>query len=103
MNLLNLFRRRRHHDRAQTQPQRVRKQLYQELLAVEQEEEAVRDLLRLPFAPRLSIVDEERVAIMRPADRDWHRRNGHLTDNAACDADPVRAGGERSGRRDDGE
>lgn len=53
----------------------ARRQLYSELIDVIDEEERMRQMLDLPTAPRLSVVDEMRVAIVRSADRPTARQD----------------------------
>jgi hypothetical protein len=48
---------------------RERRRMYQHLLTLMDEESHVKELLHLPVEPRLSVVDEERVTILRPRDR----------------------------------
>ena len=43
--------------------------MYQHLLTLEEEEGRMKELLNLLIEPRLSVVDEERVTILRPRDR----------------------------------
>lgn len=43
--------------------------MYQHLLTLMEEEARAKRLLNLAVEPRLSVVDEERVAILRPRDR----------------------------------
>lgn len=47
----------------------ARRQIYSELIDVVGEEEKMRETMGLAATPRLSVVDEMRVAIVRPADR----------------------------------
>lgn len=63
-------RRARMHRKAEDLPRWIRKRMYRELLAVRDQEQRMMELLELPVPPRLSVVDEERVAMLRPADRD---------------------------------
>lgn len=46
-----------------------RRRIYGHLLSLVEEEERVKELPKLPVAPRLSVVDEERVTNLRPRDR----------------------------------
>jgi len=50
-------------------PRRVRARIYRELLELRAEERAMQDMLRLPVRPRVSVLDEENIALLRPADR----------------------------------
>jgi len=43
--------------------------MYRHLLTLEEEEGRMKELLKLLVQPRLSVVDEERVTILRPRDR----------------------------------
>lgn len=61
--------RRRTHGRAEEQPAGVRRRIGEELAALRREERAIAALLGLPVRPRLFVVDEETVSLLRPADR----------------------------------
>jgi hypothetical protein len=43
--------------------------MYRDLLELREEERAMQELLRLPVRPRISVVDEENIALLRPRDR----------------------------------
>lgn len=59
----------RYHREARDLPRRSRTRIYRELLELREEERAMQSLLRLPVRPRISVVDEENIALLRPADR----------------------------------
>ncbi len=59
----------RYHRETRELPRRIRARIYRELLELREEERAMQDLLRLPVRPRISVVDEENIALLRPADR----------------------------------
>ncbi len=50
-------------------PESVQKRLYLSSLLLREEEDRVRALLDLPFAPRLSLVDEESGALLTGSER----------------------------------
>ena len=64
-----LFSHGRLHHKPQDMPPWVRKRLYDNLLRLMEEEQEMQRLLDLPIKPRLCIVDEERVAMIRPYNR----------------------------------
>ncbi|MHB0775056.1 hypothetical protein [Halomonas sp. WWR20] len=64
-----LFRHVRLHHKPQDMPPWVRKRLYDSLLRLMEEENEAQKLLSIPIKPRLCVVDEERVAMLRPSDR----------------------------------
>lgn len=64
-----LFSHERLHHKPQDMPPWVRKRLYGHLLHLMEEEQEMQRLLQLPLKPRLCIVDEERVAMIRPYNR----------------------------------
>ncbi|EKV32555.1 hypothetical protein C882_2634 [Caenispirillum salinarum AK4] len=68
--LSRLYRRTRGHRKTEDLPKWIRKRMYRELLAVRDQEHEMAELLDLPVPPRLSVVDEERIAMLRPRDRD---------------------------------
>jgi hypothetical protein len=68
---------RRHHD-TREMPAWVRRRLYRHLIDLMEEEERVRRVLDLPVAPRLSVVDEVRVAMLAPRDRAALRRDEEM-------------------------
>lgn len=88
-----LFSHERLHRKPQDMPPWVRKRLYDNLLNLMEEEKETQQLLQISIKPRLSIVDEERVAIIRPADR--QRLN--------LDEQMQRAREEKQGEGDDSE
>ena len=51
-------------------PAGVRRRMYDHLVRLMEEEEQVQKMLDLPVRPRLSVVDEARVAILRPSHRE---------------------------------
>jgi len=59
----------RYHRETRELPRRVRARIDGELLELREEERAMQSLLRLPVRPRISVVDEENIALLRPADR----------------------------------
>jgi hypothetical protein len=61
--------RERYHRETRRLPRRFRARIYHELLELREEERAMQNLLRLPVRPRLSVVDEENIALLRPIDR----------------------------------
>ncbi|MCG7599901.1 hypothetical protein MHM84_08885 [Halomonas sp. McH1-25] len=64
-----LFSHVRLHRKPQDMPPWVRKRLYDNLLHLMEDEQEIQRLLQLPIKPRLCIVDEERVAMIRPYNR----------------------------------
>ena len=48
---------------------RARRRLYTSLLYVQEEERYAMELLNLPIRPRLSVIDEELVVMIKPIDR----------------------------------
>ncbi|WP_106475751.1 hypothetical protein [Phytohalomonas tamaricis] len=64
-----LFKRVRLHHKPQEMPPWVRKRLYDNLLALIEEENKAWELLQISVKPRLCIIDEERVVMLRPSDR----------------------------------
>lgn len=67
--LKGLFSHGRLHHKPQDMPPWVRKRLYDNLLQLMEEEQEMQRLLALPIKPRLCIVDEERVVMIRPYNR----------------------------------
>jgi dTDP-4-amino-4,6-dideoxygalactose transaminase len=67
--LKGLFSHVRLHRKPQDMPPWVRKRLYDNLLHLMEEEQEMQRLLQLPIKPRLCIVDEERVVMIRPYNR----------------------------------
>lgn len=64
------FLKRKHiHRKPEEVPPWVRKRLYFSLLHLLEEEQYEKELLKLPIKPRLCVVDEERVVMIRPVDR----------------------------------
>ena len=51
-------------------PAGVRRRMYNHLVRLIEEEKRVQEMLKLPVRPRLSVVDEARVAILRPSHRE---------------------------------
>lgn len=64
-----LFDHARYHHKARRMPAFVRRRIYRELIELMEEEERARKLLDLATEPRLCVVDEGRVAMLRPGDR----------------------------------
>jgi hypothetical protein len=64
-----LFDRLRYHRETRELPRGARTRIYRELLALREEERAIQAMLRLPVRPRISVVDEENIALLRPSDR----------------------------------
>ncbi|WP_404363277.1 hypothetical protein [Marinobacter sp.] len=64
-----LFDHARYHHRTGEMPGWVRRRLYRNLLDLLEEERHVTQLMNLDVKPRLCVVDETRVAMLRPADR----------------------------------
>lgn len=64
-----LFKRTRYHHETRDMPPWVRRRMYRELIQLIQEEHQVSEMLNLPIPPRLCVVDEVRVAMLRPNDR----------------------------------
>lgn len=50
-------------------PRGVRRRIYRELLELREEERAMQEMLKLPVRPRISVVDEENIVLLRPRDR----------------------------------
>lgn len=69
--LKGLFDHARGHNRTSEMPGWIRRRIYRQLLSLLEEEQKIKQLLDLPIEPRLSVVDEERVAMLRPADRQY--------------------------------
>ena len=69
MRLRAIFDRVRGHRNAREMPGYIRRRMYRQLLEVVEQERRVAELLGTSVRPRLSVVDEERVAIIRPSDR----------------------------------
>ena len=67
--LRGLFDYARYHHETRQMPGWVRRRIYRDLLDLIDEERKVRELLGLRVQPRLCVVDEVRVAMLRPADR----------------------------------
>jgi hypothetical protein len=57
------------HRKPEEVPPWVRRRLYFSLLHLQEEERYEKELLNLPIKPRLCVVDEERVIMIRPIDR----------------------------------
>ena len=64
-----LFDHARYHHHTRRMPGFVRRRIYRELIELMEEEERARKLLDLATEPRLCVVDEGRVAMLRPSDR----------------------------------
>jgi len=79
----------RYHRETRQLPRRIRARIYRELLELREEERAMQSLLRLPVRPRISVVDEENIALLRPADR-----LGLGVDEALADAREERERGD---------
>lgn len=67
--LKGLFDHARFHHKTREMPSWVRRRMYRELLAVVDEERRAGEMMGLVHEPRLCLVDEVRVAILRPGDR----------------------------------
>jgi hypothetical protein len=67
--LARLAERSRFHRATGELPRRFRARIYRELLELREEERAIQELLRLPVRPRICVVDEENIALLRPSDR----------------------------------
>lgn len=67
--LRRLTARARYHRETRELPRRIRRRIYRELLELREEERAMQQLLELPVRPRISVVDEENIALLRPGDR----------------------------------
>ncbi|MDX1442262.1 MAG: hypothetical protein R3270_00650 [Gammaproteobacteria bacterium] len=67
--LRGLFDHARYHHETRDMPAWVRRRLYRELLDLDEEERKVQEMLDLDVQPRLCVVDEVRVAMLRPKDR----------------------------------
>lgn len=67
--LKGLFDHARFHHKTREMPAWVRRRMYRELLAVVDEERHAAEIMGLKVQPRLCLVDETRVAILRPGDR----------------------------------
>jgi hypothetical protein len=67
--LRGLFDHSRYHHGTRDMPRWVRRRFYRELIFLTQEEQRVTELMGLEVRPRLCLVDEVRVAILRPGDR----------------------------------
>lgn len=65
-----LFDHSRYHHETQDMPAWVRRRIYRDLVVLSEEERHASELLDLPFPPRLCVVDEVRVAMLRPQDRE---------------------------------
>lgn len=64
-----LFDHARYHHETRKMPGYVRRRIYRQLIDLLEEEERVRKMLDLDTEPRLCVVDEGRVAMLRPGDR----------------------------------
>lgn len=62
----------RQHKKMKDVPAWIRKPIYEELLALKEEEKKMQEALDLCCAPRLSVVDEQNVVMLLPKDRDKH-------------------------------
>lgn len=69
-HISNMFRHRRRHRKGQSMPDYIKRRMYRHLLDLLDQEAEVARMLDLDVPPRLSVVDEECVAIIRPGDRD---------------------------------
>lgn len=59
----------RYHHETRDMPAWVRRRMYRELISLIEEEHKATEMLDLPLPPRLCVVDENRVAMLRPSDR----------------------------------
>lgn len=84
--LARLVERARTHRETRAMPRRIRTRIYRELLELREDERAVQQLLDLPIRPRISVVDEESIAVLRPSDR-----LGLGVDDALSEAREARA------------
>jgi len=64
-----LFDHARYHHETRDMPRWVRRRIYRDLIDLIEEEHQAAELMGLPFPPRLCVVDEVRVAMLRPSDR----------------------------------
>jgi hypothetical protein len=80
------------HRETRSLPRPLRARIYRELLELREEERAMQEMLRLPVRPRISVVDGENIALLRPADR-----LGLGVDAALADAREQRARGAGDG------
>lgn len=69
LRILNPLKRKYMHRKPDDIPPWMRKRLYVSLLHLLEEEQYEKELLNLPVKPRLCVVDEERVVMIRPGDR----------------------------------
>ena len=74
MKLLMLFRHSNRHEHVAGMPYSVRRRMNNFLVELARQEGEVAEILNLPTAPQLSVVDEEAVCIIRPRDRAAARR-----------------------------
>lgn len=65
-----LFDHARYHHKTRRMPAFVRRRIYRHLIDVTREEHRAAEMLALDVRPRLCIVDEGRVAMLRPTDRE---------------------------------
>ena len=64
-----LFDHSRYHHETRDMPKWVRRRIYRDLIDLIEEEHRGAEMMGLPFPPRLCVVDEVRVAMLRPSDR----------------------------------
>jgi hypothetical protein len=95
-SLKNLFRWPSEHAEVRSLGAKDRRRIYQHLLALEAEERRAKELLNLLVEPRLSVVDEERVTILRPRDRVNLADDPQMRE--AKDAEKARAASGRRGK-----
>lgn len=69
-HVANMFRHRRRHRKGQDMPGYIRRRMYRQLIDLLDQEVEVARMLDLDVPPRISVVDEEYVAIIRARDRD---------------------------------
>ena len=69
-HLANMFRHRPRHRKGHDTPEYIRRRMYRQLIDLLDQEAEVARMLDLDVSPRISVVDEEYVAIIRASDRD---------------------------------
>ena len=72
--------------------------MYDHLVRLIEEEKQVQEMLNLPVRPRLSVVDESRVAILRPS----HREELELDDQFVAAEKEMREGNQEDEEQTDG-
>jgi hypothetical protein len=69
-HLANIFRHPGRHRKGQDMPGYIQRRMYRQLIDLLEQEAEVARMLDLDVSPRISVVDEEYVAIIRARDRD---------------------------------